>query len=272
MKNKIDKYIKKIRKDGYAIIPNLVSKKQSEMLKTFLNKDYQKYKNKYFIKKYKNLADKQTEKVVFNLHNKNLIWFKLFENKKVISILNVLLKEGSYKNSEPYYLNNISARCPMNGHKGQLIHLDSNLAGVNYNIIVNVMWVLDAFNKNNGSTYIVPKSHMIKRYANNDKVIKNKVLIKAKQGSVIIFNANLWHGGSEKKNDSSRWAVLLGYARWFIKPSFDYMKNTPKKIFKKLTNEQKSLLGFDLIPPKDEFTRMTRRSNYYEIPENYKLK
>ena len=97
-------------------------------------------------------------------------------------------------------------------------------------------------------------------------------MIKAKQGSVIIFNANLWHGGSEKKNDSSRWAVLLGYARWFIKPSFDYMKNTPKKIFKKLTNEQKSLLGFDLIPPKDEFTRMTRRSNYYEIPENYKLK
>ena len=50
------------------------------------------------------------------------------------------------------------------------------------------------------------------------------------------------------------------------------MKNTPKKIFKKLTNKQKSLLGFDLIPPKDEFTRMTRRSNYYEIPENYKLK
>ena len=92
MKNKIDKYIKKIRKDGYAIIPNLVSKKESEMFKTLLNKDYQKYKNKYFIKKYKNLANKQTEKVVFNLHNKNLIWFKLFENKKVISILNVLLK------------------------------------------------------------------------------------------------------------------------------------------------------------------------------------
>ena len=61
MKNKIDKYIKKIRKDGYAIIPNLVSKKQSEMLKTLLNKDYQKYKNKYFIKNYKNLANKQTE-------------------------------------------------------------------------------------------------------------------------------------------------------------------------------------------------------------------
>ena len=50
------------------------------------------------------------------------------------------MKQGSFKDSEPYYLNNISARCPVKGHKGQPIHLDSNLAGVNYNIIVNVMY------------------------------------------------------------------------------------------------------------------------------------
>jgi hypothetical protein len=38
------------------------------------------------------------------------------------------------------------------------------------------------------------------------------------------------------------------------------------KIYSKLTKEQKALLGFDLIPPKDEFTRMTRRSNFFEKP------
>ena len=88
--------------------------------------------------------------------------------------LDIILKEGSYKNSEQYYLNNISARCPLKGNKGQLIHLDSNLAGVNYNIIVNVMWLLDDFDEKNGSTYIVPKSHLIKKYANNNSKIKNK--------------------------------------------------------------------------------------------------
>jgi hypothetical protein len=30
-------------------------------------------------------------------------------------------------------------------------------------------------------------------------------------------------------------------------------------------------LGFDLISPKDEFTRVRRRSDVHEIPENYKL-
>ena len=64
---------------------------------------------------------------------------------------------------------------------------------------------------------------------------------------------------------------MLGYARWFIKPSFDFMKNTPTTIFKELSNEQKSLLGFDLNAPKDEFTRIRRRSSYFEEPTGYKL-
>tara|TARA_B100000963_G_C22466580_1_gene598144 strand:- start:73 stop:228 length:156 start_codon:yes stop_codon:yes gene_type:complete len=50
------------------------------------------------------------------------------------------------------------------------------------------------------------------------------------------------------------------------------MQNTPINIFNKLNSKQKSLLGFDLVPPKDEFTRMTRRSTNFEIPSNYNLK
>ena len=97
-------------------------------------------------------------------------------------------------------------------------------------------------------------------------------MINAKQGSALIFNGNLWHGGSEKNNNDTRWALVLGYARWFIKPSFDFMLNAPAQIYKKLTNKQKSLLGFDLIPPKDEFTRMTRRSKFFEKPYKYNLR
>ena len=49
-----------------------------------------------------------------------------------------------------------------------------------------------------------------------------------------------------------------------MKPSFDYMFNTPLKIFKKLKKSQKAFLGFDLVPPKDEFTRRRRRSDFFE--------
>ena len=36
---------------------------------------------------------------------------------------------------------------PNKGNKGQIIHLDSNLPGVNYNIITNVIWYFDDVNK-----------------------------------------------------------------------------------------------------------------------------
>ena len=268
----VQKYINQIIKKGYAIIPNVISNHECEKYKKLLEKTYKKYSKKYVgVSENSALANKSLEKTVYNLHNKNLIWFKLFQNKFVIKILDILLKDGSYLNNEPYYLNNISARCPIQGNKGQLMHIDSNLPGVNYAIVMNVMWYFDDVNKDNGTTIIVPGSHKFTNYADNSKKIKNKVHIKAKKGSVLIFNANLWHAGSPKINNNSRWALVLGYARWFIKPSFDYMKNTPRNFYNKLTKKQKSILGFDLIPPKDEFTRTTRRSSYFEIPENYKI-
>ena len=268
----VQNYVNQIIKDGYVIIPNVISDRECEKYKKLLEKTYDKYSDKHInSKEAGSLADKSLEKVVYNLHNKNLSWFKLFEHKTVLKILDIILKEGSYKNNEPYYLNNISARCPLQGNQGQQIHLDSNLPGVNYNIVTNVMWYFDDVNKENSTTIVVPRSHKLLKYADNTKKIKNKIYIKAKKGSILIFNANLWHGGSAKYNDESRWALVLGYARWFIKPSFDFVKNTPKKIYNKLNNKQKSLLGFDLVPPKDEFTRITRRSNFQEKPENYKL-
>ncbi len=263
-----DKYTKKIEKDGYLILREYLSKKKC----TFYKKKLEAHHNK-FAKSYANreinknsLANKTNEKVVFNLHNKDLAWFKLFEDKKILNIISPLLKKGSYLNNEPFYLNNISARSPMKGNKGQQLHLDSNLAGSNYCMTMNVMWYLDDYNLQDGTTRIVPKSHKFQKYAKNGKRYKNEILLNGKAGDVLIFNGNLWHGGSSKSSDNTRWALILGYSRWFMKPSFDYMFNTPLNIFNKMTKSQKLLLGFNLIPPKDEFTRMRRISKKFERP------
>jgi len=269
----IKKYLSDYKSKGYVLIPNLVSGDFCDLLKKKLNLYYKKYSNRYAdigVKK-NTLADKVDEKTVYNMHNKSLIWFKLFENKTVIKILDVLLKEGSYQNKEPYYLGNISARCPLIGNQGQQLHCDSGMPGVNYNISVNVLWMLDDFTKENGATRIVTGSFKFKKYAKTGKKYKNEKIISGKKGSVIIFNPNLWHGSGPVLVDESRWGVILGYYRWFKKPSFDYMFNTPNNIYKKLSKKQKKLLGFDTVPPSDEFTRVTRRSSFFEKPHKYHL-
>lgn len=273
-KNKIKFLVSKIKKNGYVVIDDLISKKLCKKLVNLLEENHNKY-SKYYaspgkIKK-NHLADKSKEKVVFNLHNKNLIWFKLFEHPLVISILNILLKEGSYNNNEPYYLNNISARTPLYGCPPQQLHIDGGLPGTNYVLKMNVLWCLNDFNYETGYTRVVSRSHKIKSFPKNNHEYKNEKNLYAKTGSVIIFDASLWHGGSTTLTKNLRWGLILGYARWWIKPSFDFMLNTPKNIYDKLSVFQKRLLGFDSVPPKDEFTRLRRRSDKCEKPFNYKL-
>ena len=162
----LKRHLNNLKVKGYTLIENVISKKDCEKFKGYLEKDYKKYHKKYAnFKKNSSLSDKSKEKVVFNLHNKNKEWFQLFGHKKILKILDKILKTGSYKNSEPYYLNNISARSPLKGNKGQPIHIDSNLPGINYNIITNVMWYFDDVNEKNGTTIVVPGSHRFRKYA-----------------------------------------------------------------------------------------------------------
>ena len=273
-KKKIEKIVKEIKTKGYSIIPNLISKKSCDFFCQLLENDYKKYSKFYAspgkVKK-QSLQAKIYEKSVFNLHNKNLRWFKLFQHPVVIQILDILLKEGSFNNNEPYYLNNISARSPLKNSPAQQMHIDGGLPGVNYLLRVNALWCLNDFNKANGTTTVLPRSQNKKTYPKEITLYKNQKYLTAQAGSVIIFGGSLWHGGSTKKSEESRWALILGYARWWIKPSFDFIKNTPKNIFDKLNTSQKKLIGFHLTPPKDEFTRVRRISDVFEKPNKYNL-
>lgn len=266
--------IEKLQQDGYLLIPNLIDESTCEKYKNLLENYYQKYAPHYVnanAGSAHGLENKSQEKVVYNLHNKDLEWFKLFEHPQILELMQALLSGGSYKDSEPFYLNNNSARCPLKGNLGQQLHLDSRLPGVNHCLVANVIWMLDDFTETNGATRVVPGSHKFNSFTEDGKVYDEEILVTGKKGSALIFNANLWHGGGGNYDGSSRWALALGYARWFIKPSFDYMKNTPKHIYDNLTDQQKRLIGFDSIPPTDEFTRVRRRSANPEVPSDYQL-
>lgn len=270
----ISEHLAKLDKDGFTLLPSLISREDCERFKSMLEEDYQRYSSSYANAgevSAASLANKAGEKVVYNLHNKHIDWFKLFEHGAVLPLLDGLLKEGSYGKEEPYYLYDNSARCPLKGHPGQQLHSDSNLPGVNYCIIANVLWALDEFTLDNGATRVVPGSHRIRQFAEDGVRHPSEIRITAPQGSAIIFNANLWHGGAENNTDNTRWAVALGYARWFVKPSFDYMYNTPDSIYSLMTLNQKKLLGFNLLPPHDEFKRLRRRTDNPERPHDYRL-
>jgi ectoine hydroxylase-related dioxygenase (phytanoyl-CoA dioxygenase family) len=274
MSEDISSHVSNINEVGYTVLESIICESLCENYKSILNADYSKYARLYAgaeCLEGNSLANKSGEKVVFNLHNKNEVWFDLFMHEQVLKILDSILKEGSYKNSEPYYLYNISARSPNKGGGFQQLHSDSNLPGVNYCLVANVIWAFDDFSIDNGATRIVPGSHRFRGFAPDGEIHDDEVRLVVPRGSVIIFNANCWHGGATNFTDHDRWALVLGYARWFIKPSFDYFKCTPPEVYSKLSDDQKRMLGFYYAPPKDEFTRLRRIASIAEAPELYEL-
>jgi ectoine hydroxylase-related dioxygenase (phytanoyl-CoA dioxygenase family) len=265
---------KQIVEKGYYVMHDILSEAECEHYKSLLKNDYKKYSPLYAVSgevTAHGLDNKSTEEIVFNLHNKGMDWYRLFEHQAVIPVLEAMLKDGSYQNSEPYVLLNNSARNPLKGNKGQQLHLDSNLPGGNYPLSIIVIYMLDDFTKESGATRVVPGSHKFGTYAENAKKYDEEITIEASKGSVLIYDASLWHGGGEKLSDNSRWSVILTFGRWFLKPSFDFMKNMPEDIFRQLSEKQKELLGYKCTPPKDEFTRMRRKSKDAEVPQEYKL-
>jgi ectoine hydroxylase-related dioxygenase (phytanoyl-CoA dioxygenase family) len=271
---KTSEALEAIKRNGYAILENVLSEQACENYKSMLNRDYEKYSSMYASSNptEHGLNSKEREKIVYNLHNKDIRYFDLCDHPKVFPIIKTLLQEGSYQNSQPLNLLGFDARNPNPYTPGQQLHLDSNLPGQGgFPLIMVALFMLDDFTKDGGATRIVPGSHLRSDYAENKKIYDNEVIVEAAKGSVLIFNGALWHGGGDKKNDASRWAVIPSYGRWFIKSSFDFSENIPPHIFNQLTDERKELLGLNSLPPKDEFTRVTRRTTKFEWNQNYHL-
>ena len=170
------------------------------------------------------------------LHNKNIDCYKIIDNKLVVDFLDITLKEGFYMNAEHYLLLNNSARCPLDSVKPQQLHIDSRFPGTKYPLMILALWMLDDFTELNGATRVVPKSHLSGTYPENDVKYEDEIIVKGRKGSVLLFNASLWHGGGEDFSGASRWSSIFSYGRWFLKPSFDFNKNMPNEIYNHLSD------------------------------------
>lgn len=268
----MNKAIRQIKDKGYFIIEKLISDEECERYKLLITRLYNKYSSRYPTEEStQKFHDADEVKMVYNLHSKDISFFRIIDHPKVILIVKYLLQEGSYQNSEPFILKLSTARALHNKCKKQQLHVDSGICGSPFSLVVQTICALDDFTPENGSTRVVPGSHKRKEFAKDNKTYPDEVDLIMPKGSVVIYDGGLWHGSGEKKTIGDRWAIINTYARWFFRPSFDFNKNTPRRIYNKLTDFQKELLGFKFNPSQDEFTRLSRRSADFERPFGYRL-
>ena len=266
--------INQFNKAGVIVIENLLSKKKCNLIINLLEGKYLQYKKFYYKdkKKISKLSSAYSAKELYNLYNKDAKFLEFIDNPRIIKLIKKLLQQGSYQNSGEIICQDFMARTPLGAVSAQQLHNDSRIVGSTYPIMINTIWTLDPFTKENGATRFVLGSQKYLRFPKNGMKYKEEIIIEAPAGSVIIFNSAIWHGGSAiKEKVVRRWSILIRYARWFYKTSFDHLKSTPKSIYDKMSKNQKDLMSFRFIAPKDEFSGNSTRQKKHTIPNSYNL-
>ena len=260
-KNKVDEFIREIEVYGFCHAKQLIKPSHKKKLLLMVKKCHKE--SVMDTNMFKGLPKRDSKDLrVYNLPNKNKIFIDLITNNQIEKILKPLINDRYYRflpDKVPnYILNSFSARS--SGYALDL-HIDSQIPFQgNFPISILILFVLEDMNEKNGATVVVPGSHQSGKYTNRD--LKNVKIIEAKAGDVLFVDSRTWHGTKENRTKKSRWLINALFSQWWLKQQIDLVKSIPPKIFEKLSNKQKQVLGFCSIPPKSELDRINTKCGY----------
>ena len=158
-----------------------------------------------------------------------------------------------------------SSSLPPNGtNYGSRIHVDSPRFISNYATNLGLIWALDDFTLENGATYVLPGSHNTDLVPSVEIFKKQCIRLTCKKGSIIVFNARMWHAAGANTTKEFRHALTINICRPFMKQRMDWVRFIPEEISNQLNSQARRIIGFDTRLPStlEEFFRPEEKRLY----------
>lgn len=183
-----------------------------------------------------------------HLTNKALGFRRLVEHPAALRIVETVLGDDCV-------LSSMNERSVRPGGKGQELHRDTEFWGPSFPWLpivsgINVIWPLDDFTAESGSTLYVPGSHL-----SPESAAEAPRAVEAPAGSLVAFDTRLLHAGGANRGARLRRAVFAYYIRSWLKPQTDLKRSTPPEIVASASPVLLRLLGF-------------RRQSPFQSPED----
>lgn len=178
-------------KNGYLLFPKLISSAKCQVLAELIDQEVPDSSNSE--PGAERLSDLTRMGPEFDI---------LWQHPKLLAAVNAVLGDDMMLSSLDY-------RSPLPGSGLQGLHRDK---GSGY---CNAMWFIDEFTPRNGAIRVVPGSH---RFDSEPKevmserqqvsAVAGQSRITAKSGSLLVFDAALWHAGGPNMSAGKRRACL----------------------------------------------------------------
>ena len=140
-----------------------------------------------------------------NLVDKGEVFDGIYQHPKVLAAVYHIL-------GRPFKVSSVHGRDALPSEGAQALHADWGPRDVNapYSV-ANSLWMLDDFTEQNGATRLLPGSHLKagapKDYVDPAQSQPGEVLAVAPKGSVLVWNAHTWHGGTKNRTQGCRRAL-----------------------------------------------------------------
>lgn len=224
-----------LKRDGYCIIHDLLPESLLAALEDDLEPDFERtplgegdfygYRTKRF----------------GSLLRRSEHTARLVMDETILGLANIILKDAC----ERIQLNVAQAIEIHPGEAAQFPHCDHDMwsgAKGAHEYLVNIIWPISPFTKENGATRIYPGTHRTQIAALED--LGEPIVAECNPGSAICFLGSTVHGAGANRSDDVRRAVVIGYSLGWLKPYENSWLAYPPEIAKTFSPALAALAGY----------------------------
>ncbi len=114
---------------------------------------------------------------------------------------------------------------------------------------VSTIWAIDDFTAANGATEVLPGSHRWGNEHPDDRSDADPVTAEMPAGSVLLFDAALWHRGGANDTDGTRLCLTNQYCQPWLRPQESQLLIAPPEVAAGFSDRVRSMVGYSIHPP-----------------------
>lgn len=227
-------HVERIRRDGFTIVENAIA----PALVDALNAALARLERDLDAKPAMNGFEGHKTVRIYNLLAYGGPFIEVPVHANVLPIVEGVLDSGCL-------ISSLSSIAIDPGEVAQPIHADDMvipLAKPHIPIVCNSMWALTDFTDANGATRLVPKSHLKENPVYGGTY--DTIAAEMRQGSVLIWDGALWHGGGANRTEKRRTGIAMNYCAGFIRQQENQQLGLRPDLVKTFSPRLQELVGY----------------------------
>ena len=235
--------VAQLRGSGWCLVPDVLTSTETADVRRRLVAAAEESRARGVPTTYIGLDPNAHNVRVFNLLDLHPVFIELIQHSLALGLVRELL-------GEHFLISNFTANIARPGSESMALHSDQGIVTTPPWVAaeaMNIIWVLDDMDEENGATRYVPDSH---RWQTPDDLPDDpralSVPFEAPAGSVLAMDGRLWHtSGANRSTDRER-ALLFGfYCADHVRPQSNWNVQLRQAVQNGLSPQMRQWLGLD---------------------------